>query len=83
MNENTFMARMNARKDYQMHASITLERVVKMVKKAQRDMDYYPGICKACGKSANNCEGDAEGYTCNKCGAQQVMGAENLLMELA
>ena len=74
---------MNARKDYQMHESITLKRVVAMVKKSQRNMDYYPGICKNCGKSANNCEGDAEGYKCNKCGANAVSGAENLLMEIA
>lgn len=66
-----------------MHASITVARVTKMVKKAQRDIDYYPGICKECGKTANNCEPDAEGYVCKHCGKAAVSGAENLLMEIA
>ena len=66
-----------------MHPSITLKRVMAMVKKAQRDMDYYPGICKTCGKTANNCEPDAEGYTCKHCGQATVTGAENLLMEIS
>ncbi len=66
-----------------MHQSITLKRVMAMVKKAQRDMDYYPGICKECGKTANNCEPDAENYICSKCGKPAVSGAENLLMEIA
>lgn len=66
-----------------MHPSITVKRVVAMVKKSQRDCDYYPGICKDCGKTANNCEPDAEGYICSHCGKPSVTGAENLLMEIA
>ena len=66
-----------------MHPSITLKRVMAMVRKSQRDMDYYPGICKACGKTASNCEPDAEGYICSRCGKPSVNGAENLLIELA
>jgi hypothetical protein len=65
-----------------MHKSITLKRVTRMVKKAQKDIDYFPGICTACGKSANNCEPDAREYTCNHCGQQKVYGAEELLMEI-
>ncbi len=68
---------------YFMHPSITVKRVTAMVKKAMRDCDYYPGICKQCGKTANNCEPDAEGYTCSKCGSQSVTGAENLLIEIS
>lgn len=65
-----------------MHSSITIKRVVAMVKKANRDMDYYPGICKKCGKTAMNCEPDAEGYICKSCGKPAVTGAESLLMEI-
>lgn len=65
-----------------MHKSITLARVERMVKKAQRDMDYFPGICLACGASAGNCESDAENYRCAKCGENQVTGAENILMRM-
>lgn len=65
-----------------MHESITAKRLVNMVKRTMRDADYYPGICKACGKTATNCEPDAEGYTCKHCGKNEVIGAENLLMEL-
>lgn len=66
-----------------MHKSITLARVTRMVRKAQKDMDYFPGICLNCGKSANNCEPDAENYTCSKCGAHEVTGAENILFRIA
>lgn len=65
-----------------MHKSITLQRVERMVRKAYRNYDFYPGICLSCGKSANNCEPDAEDYTCHKCGEKQVMGAENILMRM-
>jgi len=65
-----------------MHPSITVKRVIAMVKKAQRDMDYYPGICKECGKTVSGVESDAEGYTCKYCGKTAVTGAENLLMEI-
>jgi predicted amidophosphoribosyltransferase len=66
-----------------MHPSITVSRVSKMIRKSQKDCDYYPGICKECGKEASNCEPDAEGYTCKYCGKPAVSGAENILMELA
>lgn len=65
-----------------MHKSITLERVEKAVRKAQRSVDYFPGFCKNCGKAANNCEPDARNYYCERCKQNEVFGAEELLMEI-
>jgi DNA-directed RNA polymerase subunit RPC12/RpoP len=42
--------------------------------------DAYEGICGACGKTAKNVEPDARKYTCLKCGAPRVYGAEEWLM---
>jgi len=66
-----------------MHSSITPQRVMRAVQKNNRDCDSYIGFCKACGKTANNCEPDARNYTCHKCGKPEVFGAEELLMEIA
>jgi hypothetical protein len=38
------------------------------------------GACLACGEYAYGVEPDATGYTCESCGAKQVMGAENILI---
>lgn len=57
------------------HKSITLARIVRMVKR-----DDYSGICGACGKTAHNVEPDARKYPCESCQAPRVYGAEEWLM---
>ena len=60
-----------------MHKSITAERVIDAVRQ-----DDNMGFCLACGDEAYGVEPDAEGYTCESCGAPKVMGAEMLLIYL-
>jgi hypothetical protein len=60
------------------HPSITLSRVVRLVK-----LDNYRGICLACGKATRGVEPDAANYTCSSCGKPAVMGAENILISIA
>lgn len=38
------------------------------------------GFCKECGHSQDGCEPDARGYRCEKCGAMEVYGAEEMLI---
>ena len=38
------------------------------------------GICLKCGEVQEGCEPDAEGYTCEACGADAVMGLEQAFM---
>jgi rubrerythrin len=40
------------------------------------------GICRVCGNEQGGTEPDAERYACENCGAQQVFGAEQLLVRL-
>ena len=61
-----------------MHKSITLKRVMRLVK-----TDDYRGICLECGNGVRGVESDAEGYKCAMCGMSAVMGVENLLMSIA
>jgi hypothetical protein len=57
-----------------MHASITADRVIEMVK-----ADDNEGICTACGEDASGCEPDARKYECEVCGERKVYGAQELL----
>lgn len=38
------------------------------------------GFCLACGAQADGVEPDAREYECDACGAEQVYGAEEVLM---
>ena len=42
--------------------------------------DNYQGICLACEELQDECEPDAENYTCESCGADQVYGIEQALL---
>lgn len=42
-----------------------------------------PGFCLICGNEAYGVEPDARNYECESCGAEQVFGCEELLMEIA
>ena len=43
-------------------------------------MENYEGFCLACGAAREACEPDARNYTCDECGADQVFGAEELVV---
>jgi hypothetical protein len=42
-----------------------------------------PGFCLICGCEAGGVEPDARNYPCEACGAEQVFGAEELMMIIA
>jgi len=63
------------------HESITLDRFMEAVERAQSSLDN-PGFCTACGEETDGCEPDAERYECESCGARAVFGAEQLLMAM-
>lgn len=43
--------------------------------------EEYVGVCRLCGSIQFECEPDARHYTCEDCGAEEVFGIEELLME--
>ncbi len=48
----------------------------------QAHVDAYDGVCLACGEMRyGDTEGDAEGYPCDSCGKDKVMGIENAMIE--
>jgi hypothetical protein len=65
-----------------LHPSITANRVVAAVERAMSSLDN-PGFCRACGDEADSVEPDARNYECAACGAPEVFGAEELLLEVA
>ena len=64
------------------HASVTQDRVMDAVTAMQTSLDNI-GFCILCGCESEGVEPDARNYTCESCGAQQIFGAEELLMEMA
>ncbi len=42
--------------------------------------DSMEGICLDCNERTSNVEPDAEGYTCESCGAPRVYGIEQALL---
>ena len=65
-----------------LHESITLDRVLEIAEASLTDL-RNPGICKACGEDQDGCEPDARNYTCEACGAAEVFGAEELMLEIS
>ena len=65
-----------------MHESITPERLNDAVARRMFTLDN-PGFCKACGEECMGCEPDARNYHCDNCGADEVFGADELLIEVA
>lgn len=60
-----------------MHKSLTIERIL-----AAAEEDDCTGFCKKCGEEQYGCEPDARHYECDSCGAEQVFGAAELLLEI-
>lgn len=65
-----------------LHKSITEDRVIDAVERTMHDLENV-GFCIECGEEADSCEPDAENYKCEVCGARQVFGAEQVLLNIA
>jgi len=66
----------------ELHQSITVERVMEACEREMTTLDN-PGFCLICGEEAMGCEPDARNYECESCGAEQVFGAEELMLHFA
>lgn len=64
------------------HKSLTDEVVLGAQKRRETTLDN-PGFCLVCGIEAEGCEPDAHNYEYESCGAKQVFGVEELVMEIA
>lgn len=64
------------------HKSLTDDVITDAVRRRMTDLDN-PGFCLVCGNEQGECEPDAQNYTCESCGAEQVFGADELLMVIA
>lgn len=65
-----------------MHKSITIERILPLAESQMFGLENT-GVCLACGEEQDGCEPDAEGYECEACGENKVMGASELMMLLS
>jgi hypothetical protein len=63
------------------HKSLTDDVIVDAC--GRRRSSSSPGFCLACGSEQDGCEPDARNYECEACGAEQVFGCEELMMEIA
>lgn len=61
------------------HPTITEDVVSAAVQRHQTSLDN-PGFCLVCGLEQEGCEPDAQGITCESCGAEMVAGAAELLI---
>ena len=61
------------------HPSLTDEVIAGAVERRMTSLDD-PGFCLICGLEHGGCEPDARNYKCESCGAEQVFGADELLL---
>jgi anaerobic ribonucleoside-triphosphate reductase len=55
---------------------------MKKIRVAEEDLwEGTMGVCLACGETQGGTEPDAHGYRCESCGALEVMGLEQALLE--
>lgn len=64
------------------HKSLTDERISEASADCMVSLDN-PGFCLLCGTDAAGVEPDAENYQCEQCGAEQVFGADALLLAIS
>jgi hypothetical protein len=64
------------------HASLTDEAITAAVERRMTTLDN-PGFCLICGCEHEGVEPDARNYTCESCGAEQVFGADELLLSIS
>lgn len=63
------------------HKSLTDDVILEAVERYQSALDN-PGFCLICGCEAEGIEPDACNYGCDSCGAEQVFGAQEILMTI-
>jgi hypothetical protein len=63
------------------HPSITVERVMEAAQREMFELDNQ-GFCLICGEEAEGCEPDARNNKCDNCGAEQVFGAEEIILSM-
>jgi hypothetical protein len=61
------------------HKSLTDDAIAEAVERRITTLDN-PGFCLICGNEASSVEPDAQNYECEVCGAEQVFGADELLL---
>lgn len=71
---------MLARKDWS--KKLTDEVIAEAVERHATSLDN-PGFCLICGNEQEGVEPDATNYECEACGAEQVFGAEELMLLIA
>ena len=64
------------------HKSLTDDAIMAAVERRMTELDN-PGFCLICGCENEGVEPDACNYTCEACGAEQVFGAEELMLVIA
>lgn len=59
-----------------------MKSLIKLSEEEYRELDdSYSGVCKKCGEiREGDTEPDAEGYPCDSCGKNAVVGIANALM---
>lgn len=64
------------------HPDLTDDVIASACERRLSSLDN-PGFCITCGFEQDGCEPDARYYECEACGADQVFGCEELMMEIA
>lgn len=64
------------------HSTLTDDVIMDACDRRLSSLDN-PGFCLVCGSEQDGCEPDAQNYECESCGAEQVFGCEELMMEIA
>jgi hypothetical protein len=63
------------------HSTLTDEVISEACERRLSSLDN-PGFCLICGCERDGCEPDARNYECEACGADQVFGCEELMLEI-
>ena len=63
------------------HKALTDDIILDAVERRMFELDN-PGFCLVCGNEQGGCEPDAREYECEACGANQVYGADELMLSL-
>jgi hypothetical protein len=63
------------------HPMLTDAAIVAACERRGNSLDN-PGFCLICGLEVDGVEPDAQNYECESCGAEQVFGCEELLMQI-
>ena len=64
------------------HKSLTDDVIADACERRMLTLDN-PGFCLICGNESEGVEPDARNYECESCGAEQVFGAEELMLMIA